>query len=85
MSAQGEKPAEFMTPDEVCHDLRISGITLNRWIKAGRYPKPVWLSDVTRRFRRDLHSKFKADRMKARRTKPAPRGFMREGDELELS
>ena len=64
---------------DVCAALGVSPWTLDRWIRAGEFPSPIYLtptSNVGAWRLRDVEN-FLEKRRRARRVKPKPRGLFR--------
>lgn len=64
---------------EVCETLGVSPWTLNRWIKGGQFPSPIYLTPTSpAKFRvRDIAA-FLDKRRRGRRVKQAPRGMIKQ-------
>jgi len=61
---------ELITKDDVCGRLKISPWTLDRKIRRGEFPKPLWLGATTPRWRLSEVEAWQND--PARRQRPAP-------------
>jgi predicted DNA-binding transcriptional regulator AlpA len=65
---------------QVCKALGVSTWTLERWLRAGQFPKPIFLtptSNVGVWYLRDLDA-FLTKRKRARRVKPSARGMFKQ-------
>jgi predicted DNA-binding transcriptional regulator AlpA len=40
------EPLELIRKKPLTERLKVSGWTLNRWIKTGNFPSPIWLSET---------------------------------------
>jgi predicted DNA-binding transcriptional regulator AlpA len=69
----GMKPddVELIAKDALCQRLRISPWTLDRMIRSGRFPQPIWLGPTTARWRVAEALVWETD--PARRERPKPR------------
>jgi len=85
MTTQTDKPASVtagisvLRRSQVCKALAISTWTLERWLRAGEFPSPIYLtptSNVSVWRLRDIDN-FLTKRRRARRVKPKPRGMMK--------